>query len=243
MAKRKKSSVFNDDNDVDEGENSFKNYIREKADRSKKRAKDSSANFNIAENEISDNELSSSVGPDELETSRSKYMHQLLESKKRRELDKLHAQSVKIKLERKLEGFEDAEEIVTDGYRQKKEKYEQADELAKDEQDKEAIDNQNSIFGAEGIALKTIAAEMSPNSYQHPVDFYERYSKPVEIHHSNDVYINKSVKSRLIWEKQDDLNPLQKQECVRKFLQPTKTKQDIDILIKQYLERHHNVNN
>ncbi|GCE97523.1 hypothetical protein ZYGM_003064 [Zygosaccharomyces mellis] len=240
MAKRKKSSVFNDDNDVDEGENGFMNYIREKADRSKKRAKDSSVNFNIAENEISDNKLASN---DELEPSRSKYMHQLLESKKRRELDKLHAQSVKIKLERKLEGFEDAEEIVTGGYRQKKEKYEQADELAQDERDKEAIDNQNSIFGAEGIALKTMATEMSPNSHQHPVEFNERYSKPVEIHHSNDVYINKSVRSRLIWEKQDDLNPLQKQECVRKFLQPKKTKQDIDILIKQYLERHHSVNN
>ncbi|GAV53676.1 hypothetical protein ZYGR_0AK01780 [Zygosaccharomyces rouxii] len=242
MAKRKKPSVFNDDTGADD-EDGFMNYVREKADQSRKRAKDSSADLKVTEHKISSQEMPNEAVSDELESSDSRYMDQLLESKKRRELDRLHAQSVKMKLERKLEGSEGAEEIITDGYRQKKEKYERADELAQDEQNEEVIDSRNSILGAEGVALKMIATNTARENYQQPLGSAENHSKPTEIHYSNDIYVNESVRSTLLWEKQDDLSPVQKLECVKKFLQPKKTKQDIDILAKQYSERHNGIKN
>ncbi|CAR27683.1 hypothetical protein ZYGR_0N01680 [Zygosaccharomyces rouxii] len=241
MAKRKKPSVFNDDNGAGDDEDGFMNYVREKADQSRKRAKDSSGDVKIAEQEILNQELSHDAVSGELESSGSKYMDQLLESRKRRELDRLHAQSIKMRLERKLEGAEDSEEIITDGYRQKKEKYERADELAQDEQNREVIDSNNSILGADGVALKMIATKKPQENYQPPLELIENPSKPAETHYSNDVYVNESIKSSSTWEKQDDLNPVKKLECVKKFLRSEKNKQDIDILVKQYSERHNSI--
>lgn len=241
MAKRKKPSVFNEENEGEDNEDGFMNYVREKAGQSRKRAKEISTNVKIAEDGLHDGESSSSVVPDEVESSSSKYINQLLESKKRRELDRLHAQSVKMKLERKLENSEDAEEIITEGYRKKKAIYEKADELAQDEQTKEIIDHQASILGAEGVALKMVATKTAPDNYQQPLEFPEDPSKPAQKHFGNDVYVNKSVRSTPMWGKQDDLDPSQKLECVKKFLKSNKTKKDIDSLVQQYLERHNGI--
>lgn len=242
MAKRKKSSVFNDDDGTADGKHGFMEYVREKTEQSRKRAKEGSASIEIAQNEIRKEELSKDNEP---ETRGSSYMDQLIESKRRRELDRLHAQSVKTRLERKLEGSDNAEEIVTDGYRQKKESYDKAEELAQDEQNKELMESQDSIWGADGVALKMIATEEPQENRQQSVEYTKDSSKPKEVfsHFGNDVYVNESIQTRHLWDRQDDLDHTQTVESVKKFLKSGKTKQDVDDLVKQYWKRHNGIIN
>lgn len=61
----------------------------------------------------------------------SKYMNQLLESKKIRERDRLRAQDVKIKREREQEGDEyvDSEVFITSAYKTQQEELERSAKL------------------------------------------------------------------------------------------------------------------
>lgn len=231
MAKRRKPSVFEDD-DGHEGDDGFMKYVQEKSARSKKLSK-----TDAAEARTVADQLVGQVSPIAADVpTRSKYISNLLDSKKQRELDRLHAQSVKVRLERQLEGS-GKEEIITKGYEKKKESYEKADQLAERESNQEIREKQSSLIGASGMALKMLTSE--PEVHTSVSSDYASRCNPnkAEIRFENDIYVNEAGRPSGQAAAQDDLDPVQKQILVEAFLKSKKTSSDIALLRKQYWER------
>lgn len=234
MVKRKKASVFGDDDGSDNSDE-FAKYVQEKSAQSRKRTKqDVAGTRNVID------QLVNKADPvcSNLLTPGSKYMSKILDSKKQRELDRLHAQSVKVQLERQLEG-DAGEQIVTESYVQKKESYEKADLLAEQERYKEDKEKQNVVIGERGVAMRMLVSEEEPNTPPElPLDLNTKDREKFNTTFENDIYVNETIKPTSEREvAREDLDLSQKQNLVKTFLKSNKTAQQIEFLIKQYWER------
>lgn len=265
MPKRNKRPVFGDDdsgNDTAEGDEGFMRYLEQRSHQSKKVAKTAAAASHLFESYERDaNEKSASIssvhiaGTSGEEAERkSSYIHNLLESKKQRDLDRLHSQSVKIRLERDLESSNATNEelFYTQSYRDKRDQYERADKLAEDELLQENVRKEGSTLthSVPSVALQFLISDeskekTSDDRYQANNDEPKSTEKPNTKKVGNDVYKGKSQKlfnssgPKLAEMKGPlDLDPALKERCIREFLRSTKTLEDIELLAKQYKDRH-----
>ncbi|CDF90592.1 ZYBA0S07-04632g1_1 [Zygosaccharomyces bailii CLIB 213] len=234
MVRRKKASVFEEDDVNDDGDE-FAKYVQEKSAQSRKRTKqDVAGTRNVIDQLVNKADPACS----NMLTLGSKYMTKILDSKKQRELDRLHAQSLKMQLERRLEG-DAGEQIITESYVQKKEIYEKADLLAEQESYKEDKEKQNAVIGERGVAMRMLISEEEPNSSpESPLELNTEKHEKFDTTFGNDVYVNETIKPTSEHEvTREDLDLSQKQILVKTFLKSNKTAQQIEFLIKQYWER------
>lgn len=269
MPKRNKRSVFGEDDsgsDTGGGDEGFKKYLEERSLQSKKVARTASAASHLVDSYDRDaNKQNASIpsthtsGRSGEEAERkSSYIHNLLESKKQRDLDRLHSQSVKIRLERDLETSAATKEelFYTQSYKDKKNQYERADKLAEDEllQENEQIEGNPLTHSAPSVALQFLISEegkekKDAEKFQADNDEPKFIAEPNTKKVENDVFIRKPLESfnsscPKFAELKDplDLDPALKERCIREFLRSTKTFQDIELLAEQYKDRHTNAN-
>lgn len=246
MARKNKRLAFDEsDSDNDGDGNEFQKYLKEKSAQSSKRARSSEA---VEAASLGSDSVTTEREPEAQEAS-STVLEGLLKSKKQREQDKLHIQSVKNKLERELDKPSGAEDLVftTAGYKAKREEYDRADLLAEDEQKQEGTANQlGELTGSSrSVALRLL---MTKNAAQEPPNAYRpesgvsthRTSRQTEI--GNDVYRSpRSISTRpdvIHGEDTMGLDREQKKLCIKEFLKSTKTAQEIDKCIENYKSRH-----
>lgn len=128
------------DSESESEEDKFGQYVKRKAAEANKRVQNAKKfEFDVE---------SETEKPSKEQPAKSRFIGNILESRKQRELDKLQAQSLKIKLERKLEGEElkGRETFVTESYREKQALIHEAETRAQNEEMKEKQDGAIGVY-------------------------------------------------------------------------------------------------
>lgn len=249
MAKRSKRPVFDEsDSDSDSTGSSFREYLNKKSEQSNKRARSSSA---LAAAKDGFQDESPKINRSEDESTSSTFISGLLESKRQREMDKLHSQSIRTRLENELQktSSSNEESFITEGYKEKKKDYDNAEALVAEEENQDD-DDVKKLYGGStrGMALRILMSEQAlPKDSQLSKD-QERTGEGVVDKapvFENDVYRAKDYKvsgSRSLNEVPQEssvkLRPEEKQLCIREFLKSTVSANDIEKHIKSYNKRH-----
>ncbi|QLG73186.1 hypothetical protein HG535_0E02700 [Zygotorulaspora mrakii] len=254
MVKAKRRPVFADygsESDDDNDGKGFKRYIEKKSAKlQKQRAGNKEPEFDIE-----------NLDPEERQgfvrqEAKSIYINDLLKSKEQRNLDKLHIESEKNRLQNEinkpLNGNTDT--FITQCYQDRKKEYELAAEVAESElKDQKNSINNNGLLGnaAQGVALRLLLADEKGTNRENSakssnVDpLRDSHSRERSVKYGNDVFTadgyttksrNGSETSRTV----DVLNwgPIVGEELISVFLQPTKTSQELQAHLEQYKMRH-----
>lgn len=240
MARKNKRPAF-DESDGDDAQpgKGFQEYLKSKSAQSAKKSKSSEA----VEAALSAQSAPIAQDPLESEQSRSSSVIKgLLVSKKQREQDKLHIQSVRSRLESELNKPKNSEDLtfITDSYRVKREEYDRADRLAQHEREQEASKDSDEELttSSKSVALRLLMNNETEGDEQPTVETLQssKISSPIKTKFENDVYKSPSFmpiapEARKTGS-QLELDPEQKLLCAREFLKSTKTAQDIEKIRK-----------
>lgn len=251
MARKHKRPAFDEsDSESDSTGNGFKEYLEKKSLQSSKKAKSSQA-IAVAESGLPKDESGDSKRPAKLNEA-SSFMGDLLKSKRQREVDMLHSQSIRNRLENDLQKKSDDPDqtFITEGYKVKRKEYDQAELQAAEESDRDAdAPNEEALHGgsARGLALRMLMSDV-PAQKDEAVEGEDERSGKNDIKaprtFENDVYraepskvkSSDSAKNQLV-ESFIKLQPEEKESCIREFLRSTKTTRDIQMYNKKYHER------
>lgn len=241
MAKKNKKPVFGDsDSDDDDGGNGFDKYLKSKSEHSKRKTMEAAAETSDLIQSI-ENEPAVKKSRPQDDSNQSQYIDRLLQSKKEREMDKMYAKSMKLNIERELDGSNEVEQFVTDSYRGQKEIYERVEGIVSQElRNERNIEQKQSLSFAQGVAT-TLLMNSEQSTQNTPIDLHTPNIRHKSISRvSNDIFIAKKREHKLIInDAHDQVIQLDKhtmEKAIGEFLKCKVTEQNIDFLKQKYLE-------